>query len=206
MEKEEISYRNLRKIQQIEKNSPQLANIDSSFYHELSKYEKNLESRLEKEGSSQKETLLKDEIKNTKKIAISIYEMREKKIVTAAISKARGGSPDLKFLVPEEQKLFDSLLNLMMQSRQEFLDNKPKKEEKLETKSVESEQKEHERENQENTKPMLMITKNIPEFVGTDTKKYNLRKGDIISLSQDMEEMLSKRGVAKKIEKLQNQK
>ena len=125
MEKEEISYKNLRKIQQAEKNSPQLTKIDPSFYYEISEYEKNLESRLEKEDSAQKKTLLKDEIKNTKKIAINIYEMREKKIVTAAISKARGGSPDLKFLVPEEQKLFDSLLGLMMQSRQEFLDNKP---------------------------------------------------------------------------------
>jgi len=201
MEREELSYKNLRKIQQVEKNSPQLTKIESNFYHDLSEYIKNLENRFKKEDSSQKKTLLEDEIKNTKKIAINIYELREKKIVTAAISKARGGSPDLKFLVPEEQRLFDSLLNLMMQSRQEFLDNEPKKEEKVEVNSVESEQKETEKENQENTKPMLMITKDIPEFVGTDTKKYHLRKGDVISLSPDMGEMLSKRGVAKKIEK-----
>jgi hypothetical protein len=46
-----------------------------------------------------------------------------------------------------------------------------------------------------------MITKNIPEFIGTDEKKYNLRKNDIISLPEDMSEMLSKRGVADKISK-----
>jgi len=201
MEPEDISYKTLRKIQQVEKSSPLLTKIESNFYHELSEHIKNLENRLKKEDSSQKKTLLKDEIKNTKKIATNIYELREKKIVTAAISKARGGNPDLKFLVPEEQKLFDSPLHIMMQSRQELLDNKPKKEEKVEVKPVEPEQKEPGKENQENTKPVLMITKDIPEFVGTDTKNYHLRKGDIISLSPDMEEMLSKGGVTKKIEK-----
>ncbi len=201
MEREEISYKNLRKIQQMEINSPQLTKIDSSFYHEISEYAKNLESRLEKEDSPQKKTLLRDEIKNTKKIAINIYELREKKIVIAAISKARGGNPDLKFLVPEEQKLFDSLLNLMVQSRQEVLDNKSKKEEKAEVNPSEPEHEEPKVEKQENTKSMLVINKDIPEFVGTDTKKYHLRKGDVISLSEEMGEMLSKRGAAKKIEK-----
>lgn len=201
MESEEVSYKTLRKIQQVEKDSPLLTKVDSSFYHDISDYIKNLENRLKKEDSSQKKTLLEDEIKNTKKIVTNIYELREKKVVTAAISKARGGNPDLKSLVPEEQKLFDSLLALMTHSRQELLNNKPIKKEKVETKPDKPEQKEPEKDTQENNKPVLMITEDIPEFVGTDTKNYHLRKGDVISLPSDMEEMLSKRGVAKKIEK-----
>ena len=89
----------------------------------------------------------------------------------------------------------------MVDSRQELLNHKSKKEEKAETKSDEPELKEPEKESQENNKPILMITEDIPEFVGTDAKNYHLRKGDVISIPPDMEEMLSKRGVAKKIEK-----
>ena len=42
MEENEISYKTLRKIQQVEKSSPILTKIDSSFYHDLLEYIKNL--------------------------------------------------------------------------------------------------------------------------------------------------------------------
>jgi len=85
MEEDEINYRNLREIQQLEKNSPILTELKSYFYTDLSKYLNELEKRLQSESSLQKQTLLKDEIENTKKIAINIYEVREKKILFAAI-------------------------------------------------------------------------------------------------------------------------
>ena len=94
MEDDEINYRTLRKIQQMEKNSPTLTDLRPDFYENLSEYLKNLDNRFECESSSQKQMLLKDEMQNTKKIATSIYEQREKKVLLAAITKARGGNPD----------------------------------------------------------------------------------------------------------------
>ena len=193
MDVAEINYKTLRKIQQMEKNSPVLTKIDSDFYSVLSKYLKYLNSRLEKESPSQKQKLLKDEIQNTKKIVTNIYEQREKKILPAAISKARGGNPDLKNLVDAEKKLFDSILNLMVQSRRELL-NKKSQEEK---KTIESEK---ESEKQENANSIVRVVQDIPEFIGTDTKKYNLRRGDVVSLPEDMGDTLSKRGAVKEIE------
>lgn len=194
MDVAEINYRTLRKIQQMEKNSPVLTKMDSDFYSVLSKYLKYLNSRLEKESPSQKQKLLKDEIQNTKKIVMNIYEQREKKILLAAISKARGGNPDLKNLVDAEKKLFDSILNLMVQSRRELL-NKKSQEEK---KTIESEK---ESEKQENANSIVRIVQDIPEFIGTDTKKYTLKRGDVISLPEDMGDTLSKRGAVKEIKK-----
>jgi hypothetical protein len=46
-----------------------------------------------------------------------------------------------------------------------------------------------------------MVAKDIPEFIGTDAKKYNLRKGDVLSLPKDMSDTLSKRDAVKEIEK-----
>jgi DNA replication initiation complex subunit (GINS family) len=207
MNENEINYKNLRKIQQIEKEAPTLTKIESSFYTALSDYLKYLDSRLEKESSSQKQMLLKEEIQNTRKIATNIYEQREKKIILAAISKARRGEPDLKNLVGVERNLFDSILQMMVQTREELLnkETREKEEEKTVESNVESKygnkKQEITSQKQENNNSIVMVTKDIPEFIGTDAKKYNLRKGDVISLPQDMSDTLSKRDAVKEMEK-----
>ena len=191
---DEINYRYLRKIQQSERDSPILTRIDSNFYTSLSKYLRDLDGRLEKESSSQKYNLLRDEIQNTKKIAANIYEQREKKVLLAAISKARGGNPDLNNLVDVEQELFHSVLKLMKQSREQLFIVKKKEKE-----TITSEEKNNENKEKDNSNPIIRVTKNIPEFVGTDTRKYNLSKNDVLSIPKDMSDTLSKRDAAKKI-------
>ena len=108
MDEDEINYRALRKIQEMEKNSPVLTTIENSFYIELKKYLDSLDNRLKDESSSQKQTLLKDEILNTKKIAKNIYEQREKKNLVGAVTKACGGKSELKKNIKIEKKLFKS--------------------------------------------------------------------------------------------------
>jgi len=207
MNENEINYKNLRKIQQIEKESPTLTKIESSFYTALSDYLKYLDARLEKESSPQKQMLLKEEVQNTRKIATNIYEQREKKIILAAISKARGGEPDLKNLVGVERNLFDSILQMMVQTREELLNKKTrdKEEEKTVEASVEPKAENKKQEiitpKQQNINPIVMVAKDIPEFIGTDAKKYSLRKGDILSLPKDMSDTLSKRDAVKEIGK-----
>jgi DNA replication initiation complex subunit (GINS family) len=207
MNENEINYKNLRKIQQIEKESPTLTKIESSFYTALSDYLKYLDSRLEKESSTQKQMLLKEEVQNTRKIATNLYEQREKKIILAAISKTRGGEPDLKNLVGVERNLFDSILQMMVQTREELLNKKTreKKEEKTVEFGVEPKAENKKQEiitpKQQNINPIVMVAKDIPEFIGTDAKKYNLRKGDVLSLPKDMSDTLSKRDAVKEMEK-----
>ena len=200
MEEDEINYRTLRKIQQMEKNSPVLTELKPDFYNVLLEYLKNLDNRLDRETTTQKQILLKDEIQNTKKIATNIYEQREKKILLAAISKARGGNPDLKNMIDVEKNLFDPVLNLMLDSRKKILEIKTKENKSNNTKTVEPEEEKTE-EKQENSNPIVRVTQDIPEFIGTDEKKYNLRNNDVVSLPEDMSDMLSKRGVVEKIKK-----
>lgn len=198
MESDEINYRNLRKIQQKEKNSPTLTKLYSNFYNELSTYLNNLDERLKKEDM-QKQMLLKEEIQNTKKIALNIYEQRERKVLHAAISKVRGGEPDQKNLIDIEKGLFDSILNIMTTSRKHLL-NIGKKNDIANEKTEVSAEPLNE-ENMENSNPIVMVSEDMPEFIGTDEKKYNLRKDDILSLPDDMSKTLSKRDVVKEIER-----
>jgi len=198
MEEDEINYRLLRKVQQMEKSSPILTEIKSDFYFDLSEYLESLKNRLQNETSSQKQTLLKEEIQNTQKIAENIYEQREKKILVAAISKARGGNPDLTNMINIEKNLFESVLNIMITSRKQFL-----KKESIENKKTEPSKEpikpKKSEEKQKNLNPIVRVTEDVPEFIGTNEKKYNLRKNDILSLPKDMHDMLCKRGVVKKI-------
>lgn len=194
MELGDINYKALRRIQQLEKNSPLLTKIDTLFYSRLSAYLKTLDTIAKKEENAQKSKFLQEEIQNTKKIATSIYEQREKKIVQAALSTARGGKPDLKNLLEGEKILFDSIVAQIMQTRKKIFDTKPE-EKKKETPPIKPEN----RGKQENTNPMVRVTADIPEFVGTDMKNYRLRKEDVVSLPKDMADPLVKRGVAKPV-------
>ena len=199
MEDDEINYRALRKIQQMEKNSPILTDLRSDFYNTLSEYLEDLNTRLGSESSSQKQMLLKDEIQNTKKIATSIYEQREKKVLLAAVTKARGGNPDLKNMVNIEKNLFEPVLELMLNSRKKILENGTIENISNDIKAAEPTEKKKTEEKQENSNPIVRVNQDVPEFIGTDEKKYNLRKNDLISLPEDMSDTLSKRGVVEKI-------
>ena len=57
------------------------------------------------------------EIQDIERIISSVCELREKKIVQAALSKIRGGKPDLNNMLDEEKKLFDSVIDSLLQSR-----------------------------------------------------------------------------------------
>ena len=196
---EEINYRTLRKIQEMEKNSPVLTELKSDFYNAISEYIENLKNRFESETSSHKKALLNEEIQNTKKIAFNIYEQREKKILLATASKVRGGNPDLKNLINIEKDLFDSILNFMLKSREKILEIEDKKKESNDKMTVEPKKEDKVEEKQGNYNPIVLVTQDIPEFIGTDEKKYNLRNNDVLSLPEDMSDMLLKRGVVKKI-------
>ena len=195
MEASEISYKTLRRIQQLEKTSPLLTKIDVNFYHKLSEYLKNLESVLEQEENAQKIKLFNDEIQNAKKIAFGIYELREKKIVQAALSKVRGGKPDLKNVLDIEKKLYESLVEQIILSRKKILEEKSVEAKKDKSKTVTLKKEEIKR----NTNPIVRVLEDIPEFVGTDMKTYSLRKNDVLTVSKEMSGPLVKRGVVKQI-------
>ena len=195
MDIEEINYKTLRRIQQLEKNQPLLTKIDTNFYRQLSAYLKNLEKIVEKEENPQKIKLFNDEIQNTKKIAFSIYELREKKIVQAALSTVRSGKPDLKNLLDIENKLYDSLVEQISASRKTIFEKKSEEVKKNEVKPEKIEKK----EKKTNTNPIVRVVEDMPEFVGIDMKTYSLRKEDVLTLSKEMSEPLLKRGIIKQI-------
>ena len=174
-----LSYSKLRNIEQKEKASPFLTNIGIDFYKQAAQHIKELEEKVEEEKiknpTSKKLVLLSDELRNTKRIWESIFERREKKIVLAALSAVRGGKALPENLTREEKIFFDSLLELLKEHRKRIF------------------------EGYEKEFVIIRILKDIPQFVGSDMKKYSLKKEDVISLPQDVAKVLIQRKAAEEI-------
>lgn len=193
---EDISYKTLRKLQQTEQTTAVLTKIPMNFYLELSAYMKNLEQSVDKEKNPMKLKLFTDETLNTKKIATSIYELREKKIVQAALATARGATPDLNNFVDIEKRLYLSLVEQITSSRKEIFEgqDKPRPEKPAAAPTLVPQTKA-----EPNTHPIVRVMEDTPPFVGTDEKTYSLRKEDVLSLPSEMAEPLLKRGVVRQV-------
>lgn len=199
MDIDELNYKTLRKIQQIEEKTPALSKINPELYINFSDYIKNLNLRFKNEINEQRKIILKNEINNTKKIIKNIYEQREKKILIAIMTKVRGGEPNLKNLVNAEKILFESILEIVIRQRQQIMDKKVIKnnlvnDNRTNIKIVEKKVK------NENNK-IFLVRDNIPEFIGIDTRKYNLRKDDLITIPKNTSELLLNKRVIKEIKK-----
>jgi len=195
-EHEEISYKTLRRIQQAEQTSSIPTKINVNFYQDLSSYIKTIEKSVENEKNPLKLKLFADETQNTKKIANSIYELREKKIVQAALATARGAVPDLRNLLDIEKKLYTALVEQIVFSRREIFEEPADRDSKKQPASppVVDQQK-----RDSNTNPIVRALEDTPEFIGIDEKTYSLRKEDVLSLPREMTEPLLKKGIVKQV-------
>lgn len=181
MTEDEFTYKNLRNAHQLEKRFSPLSDLEPSFYMRARKYISMLESMKEEVSPSQSK-ILESEIKNARLTLERIYELREKKITSAALSKVRGGNPDIKKLLPAEHELFEELVRILTAFRNKIMHGE---------KEVEKIPKD--------TRGILLIKEDIPTFVGTDMKRYHLKKNDVISMGEDMYKTLEKRGVGERI-------
>ena len=207
MNEDLIDYKLLRKIQQEEKSSPRLTKIDDHFFSEASSYSIMLHSRLAQEEKPSRKLIISDQIQQTEQIIKSIYELREKKIIHAAMLKARGGNPSEKLFLEPEKELFSSVYTLLIKNRNMILhdeDTPPEPESKIKTKPMPPQQSSESKEQIEPKKPtsdhtVIRILETIPTFIGTDAKQYTLKQQDIISIPNDLAVMLINKNVAEKV-------
>ena len=199
MDIDEFNYKTLRKIQQIEEKTPALSKINPELYINFSDYIKILNLRFKNEINEQKKIILKNEINNTKKIIKNIYEQREKKILIAIMTKVRGGEPNLKNLVNTEKILFESILEIVIRQRQQIMDKKVIKNDLVNDNKTNIKKVEKKVKNENNK--IFLVRDNIPEFIGTDARKYNLRKDDLITIPKNTSELLLNKRVVKEIKK-----
>ena len=118
-----ITYETLFDMLRNEKNREELQKLDESFFEDLIQYIKDKKELLTQDKESElfsgleKEKTIK-QLENIKKLVRELYERREKKIVNMALISSRTGSIlDDSALLKEEKVLFDSLIDVLNQTK-----------------------------------------------------------------------------------------
>ncbi|RME54701.1 DNA replication complex GINS family protein [Candidatus Woesearchaeota archaeon] len=186
-----ITYENLYEILRREKVRAELQKLSDTFFQDVLEYLNNkkaiLESQEKKDNifASSEVEKTRIQIKNIKKIIKDLYEKRETKIIQQAILSSRNNSGyDLSSMLPEEQALFNKLLENLNSFRSEILENllkctlpKVKKPKDLKRGS----------EKEVIKKPNVKVLADMPEFVGPDLNTYGpFKKNDEVLLPEDV--------------------
>jgi DNA replication initiation complex subunit (GINS family) len=123
-----ITYETLFDLLRREKNREELQELDKDFYEQVLAYLKEKKSDLTKKGdelfASAEREKLKIQFQNIRRIIKELYERREKKIITIAMSKARTGSDviDTTALLPSERQYFEEQVALFVKYKEKVLD------------------------------------------------------------------------------------
>ncbi|MEM2583078.1 MAG: hypothetical protein QW519_01770 [Candidatus Thermoplasmatota archaeon] len=171
-----LTYEKLRNIDEMERNSSSLTKIDTDFYSQAISYIEEIESRIEKEkeSPSHKLMILSDELRNTKRLLQSIFERREKKIVSFALHSARTGKEMPENMTNEEKIFYEELLNVINAYRKKIFEKKK-------------------------DFAIVRIKKEIPPFIGNDMKKYFLNKEDVVCLPYNVAKLIIERDAGEEI-------
>jgi len=178
MPEEPITFEFVRKIHREEKAEPRLSRIPEDFYEKAKAYLEEKKKLSEKKN----DRLASLEVKNAEMLIEDIYNRRETKIMNQAIITTRTDIPPQN-LLEKEKEFFESLVNALRTQREMVLNTllKKTKEEKLET---------------------IKFTEDIPEFIGTDLKKYGpFKEGEKVEIPKDNAELLKKVGKAKSVKR-----
>ncbi|MDG6219887.1 MAG: hypothetical protein QCI38_00375 [Candidatus Thermoplasmatota archaeon] len=122
----------LREINQIfreEKKNKPLTKIPGNFYSECQEYISSLETDIKEEekkgGQTPNLMMLREEMGKAKDFIGRIYEERQRKILIAAHNKVRGAQVDMDILTKEEREFFETLIDIMKESREAVLGSSP---------------------------------------------------------------------------------
>ncbi|MBW3581923.1 MAG: hypothetical protein KY455_02385 [Euryarchaeota archaeon] len=125
---EGFTYASLRRLERTENTSPRLTKLEGRFWERLGDHLGRLRSAFqdqqEEDPTSRRTVVLADELRNTLRLAESIWSLREKKVVQAALAAARkseGPPHPPEHTLPEERSLYEEVLAVLKERRGDVL-------------------------------------------------------------------------------------
>lgn len=166
----------------VKEKQPELSRLDPEFYDKVAGLISALEAEKKRDDTDEEST---DQLEFAKRQVMEIIQERMRKIIRIATSQAvmrdKGDAPAL---TREENKLYNSLLNLITGWRRELdqvFGKRPGKKEEPGKKEPEKEI--HVRKiNDFKEYIMVRLLINVPTFVGFDDRNYTLTKEDVAML------------------------
>ena len=125
LDEEDFTYSALVNRWRKERSATALSKMDDRFYEAFDGVLRDLREQYGKEHAANPATpkvlILQDELMNLQRVREDIYDLRERKIVTAAVIAARGGNPDRSAMTNEEDVLFEEVLRVLRDARRNLL-------------------------------------------------------------------------------------
>lgn len=122
---EDFSYASLVNRWRRERASTSLTKIGETFYETFDAVLKKLHEDYHREHAinpaAPKVLILLDELTNLQRIRDDLYDLRERKVVTASVIAARDGKPDPSHMTRGERLMFDSVLRVLREGRATLL-------------------------------------------------------------------------------------
>ncbi|MCK4884132.1 MAG: DNA replication complex GINS family protein [Candidatus Diapherotrites archaeon] len=111
----DLNFEEIRRIQRLEKNTPQLVEIDPEFYVHLSGYLKKKKEDYVKSLKGSSKISLEDarDFENMNRLVNDIYERREKKIIIRAIRASRTNEVDKSHMTFFEEEMFNEVVSVL---------------------------------------------------------------------------------------------
>lgn len=178
----ELTYEELRRIQQKERSSGVLAEIPEDFYEKAVELVKGMRNGLAGGFSLDKAR----EYENAAKVLRDIYSLREQKLLMRALRSAKSVEP-LGGIAVEERGMFEKVRGVIAECETEF------------ESSLNGVGKPHTapKPAQHGENRSLKILSEVPQFVGVDGKSYGpFKAGEAIIIPAKVAELLLKRKAA----------
>ncbi|MEA3200567.1 MAG: replication factor [Thermoplasmata archaeon] len=125
LDEEEFTYPSLVNRWRRERATTALGKMDNGFYEAFDAHLRALREEYARENAANPATpkvlILQDELAKLQSVRDDLYDLRERKIVTAALIAARGGHADKATLTREEEIVFDELLRALREARRSLL-------------------------------------------------------------------------------------
>lgn len=221
---DEMGFKFIQQIQQKESRSHNLTKVPADFFVALSEHIARLRQLARDETArdpmSTTATLVQNELKNTLRLAQDIVSLRLRKMAIRAVDALEGGKVDLRSLTPGEKDLYDELARFMAAAKGQLApkdgmvpipapppvivqpDDVP--EPNMGAPSTSEAAIEPPGEGAPSTDAggstiLIHVLKDTPSFAGEEGRTHALKKGDIVTLSQKLAEVLVSRGMAEEV-------
>jgi len=165
-----LTFEAIRQVERSERENKKIQKLPDGLFDQVREY------LHQKEKNKEKSSLDVLEVSTIKSTLQRLMELREKKIVDAAIITSRTGIP-VENLAKEETDFY----NAVVESLRLFKEN-----------IFETMKKGGKTEN-------YVVKKSLPAFVGPDMKVYNLRENDILTIPKDLASLLMKNNVVEEV-------
>jgi len=196
-----ITYETLFELLRRERNRDEIQELNESFFRDIIEYIQSKKNILGKGDmfSAEQEKKTKTQLENVNKILRELYEKRERKLISMALTKSRTGSDiiDTGKLLPEEKLFYEDVRQICDRYREDILTNILScKLPTVRDSSVEASQP-----NPEADIKMVRFLAPVPKFVGKELETYGpFDVEDVVSLPSDIARVLVEKGRAAEIE------